>query len=354
MRATHGRLNRLNERLTAKERAKLVLRSLKEDEDEDPWVRRMMPASQINEFNRLITLMNGVNIRLGALVAILHQSLLVVSQRLGWLCTLVLFEASVDGMEQYLRAHVKRPLTESEYAEHKRRAENELIPVEALAEEEADENEDWRPEDIESGDDGEEFVSEAAWDRVKKERMKALRRLVKEGALEGRRTRKGLSIRAGSYYGRRGVEVPVYLDGHREIEVIPDSRREEVQRWRRSLERLRKSMRPFSEGGPPASEDGDGRERLRDVLGEKIKSEIEHLSLNLGALEPVIEEVAEEFDGDDPCRPAIRELLEDTRAGLKRQLDLACQLMGPIALPEPGEETIEAMRERVRRPIIDE
>lgn len=345
MRTNHGRLDRLHDRLTARERAKLVLRAWKQGKDEDPWVTLTMPDHQAREYNRLITLMNGVNIRLGALIAVHYEAGLVLSQRLGWLSTIVLYEANMDSVRLFLRAHVKRPITESEYAEQARRARDELIPVAELAEEEADNNEDWGPEDVETGEDGEERVSEAAWERVKKERIKALRQLVREGELEGRKTGKGLAIRASSYYGRRGEDVPVLwdCDGFAGVEMLPDSRAEEVERWRRSQELLEESMERLGDarGG---SGDGSDRRGLREIIEDKIKSELGYVWADLWAATRVIDEVAAEFDGEDPLLPEVRETLREVRERLEELLQGIKDRLGGLDLPEPDVEMMEELR----------
>ena len=56
------RLNKLMPGLSAKERAILVLRSLREKTPEDPLWRRTMPQEQPAEFRRLMVLVNACNI----------------------------------------------------------------------------------------------------------------------------------------------------------------------------------------------------------------------------------------------------------------------------------------------------
>ena len=55
------RLDRLYPALTAKERALLVLRAWKADQQEDAAVRRTMPSDQARDFNHYIHLMNAAN-----------------------------------------------------------------------------------------------------------------------------------------------------------------------------------------------------------------------------------------------------------------------------------------------------
>lgn len=344
MKVSSGRINRVYEGLTARERAVLVLRAWKKGEDEDLMVRLTMPGHQAREFNRLIDLMNAVNQSLGPLILLLHERRLALSQRLGWLGSLTLFDSTIETVRWFIAACVKQPLTREEWQRARRRAEDELIPAEELAEEEADEYEDWRPEDIERDDDGEEFVSEAAWGRVKKERMKALSRLVKEGSLQGRRTRKGLSIRAGSYYGWRGKEVPLCLDLPLQVEVVPDPESEQLRRWRLLWPNVQREIGLFPEEGRAGRRAGE----LRRALEPRIKDELRYLWAHLRAAQRVIAEAAVEFDGEDPCLPPLREVLEGLEAGLREEYEFARRLMRPFRLREPGDGEMDAVRGLVR------
>ena len=68
-----ARLNKLMPALSAKERAILVLRSLKDKTPEDPLWRRTMPQEQAREFSRLIVLMNACNIYLPLYITVVEQ-----------------------------------------------------------------------------------------------------------------------------------------------------------------------------------------------------------------------------------------------------------------------------------------
>ena len=68
-----SRLQRLAPGLTARERAILVLRSMKDKTPEDPAWRNSMPTNQASEFSRLIVLMNACNIFLPLYISVLEQ-----------------------------------------------------------------------------------------------------------------------------------------------------------------------------------------------------------------------------------------------------------------------------------------
>src|SRR5581483_3219959 len=194
VRRTESRLGKLYSVLSARERAKLIVRSLKEDTDEDPLVRKTMPSIQAEEFNYYIDLISGVNQRLSAMIAVVCQEAETIFQQVGWLTTLRVFETTRTEVESFLFIHAKEPITESEYAIRRGQAESEMMPLDELAELESEHWDDWRPDDLERTEQGWEVVSNAAWQRVKKERGVALRRLLREGVLQGKRTKRGLCI----------------------------------------------------------------------------------------------------------------------------------------------------------------
>ena len=83
-----SRLKRLAPALSAKERAVLVLRSLREKTPEDPAWRSTMPRDQTTEFNRLIVLMNACNIYLPLYITMVEQSTERLYTKLHWLMTM--------------------------------------------------------------------------------------------------------------------------------------------------------------------------------------------------------------------------------------------------------------------------
>src|SRR6266540_1457270 len=83
-----ARLNKLMPALSAKERAILVLRSLKDKTPEDPLWRRTMPNEQRAEFSRLIVLMNACNLHLPLFITMVEQHSEQMWLRLNWLMTL--------------------------------------------------------------------------------------------------------------------------------------------------------------------------------------------------------------------------------------------------------------------------
>lgn len=85
------RLNRLMPTLTARERATLILRSLRENTSEDPLLRRTMPNDQAREFNHYIDLMNACNMYLPLYITMVEGHSKELELRFGWLLTLARF-----------------------------------------------------------------------------------------------------------------------------------------------------------------------------------------------------------------------------------------------------------------------
>jgi hypothetical protein len=84
-----ARLNKLMPALTAKERAILILRALKDRTAENPLWRSTMPAHQVDEFNRLIVLMNACNLYLPMYITMVEQHTEQLYVRFLWLQSLV-------------------------------------------------------------------------------------------------------------------------------------------------------------------------------------------------------------------------------------------------------------------------
>ena len=102
-----ARLDRLMPTLTAKERAMLVLRSLKDGTPEDPKWRRAMPTSQYAEFNRYIGLMNACNVQVGALIMLVGQLVDKLELRLAWFTSLVVWGSYAEDLEDYIDRYTK-------------------------------------------------------------------------------------------------------------------------------------------------------------------------------------------------------------------------------------------------------
>jgi hypothetical protein len=128
-----ARLSRLSSALSARERAILVLGSLKDKTPEDPAWRHTMPRDQVHEFNRLIGLMNVANRELSLIIGHLAQSTREMGVREAWLVSLVLWQEHIDEIRRAIRLTVREPITESQHGALVEATRAEYVPVDELA-----------------------------------------------------------------------------------------------------------------------------------------------------------------------------------------------------------------------------
>jgi len=360
VRLTDGRLDKLYPALTAKERALLVLRAWKQDEEEDRRVRLTMPEGQIREFNRSIDLMNGAH-SLTPYIYVLRLHIDQLSLRYGWLLALDLWAIHALSLGEFICFETKEPITESEYRQRQETARAEIEPASEFVELLTEDHEGWAAGDLKGGDDGEEpTVTDAAWRRVCKEKEGELASLVAAGVLEGARKGKRLLINAASFYGWRGEEVPIWPDWGVEFDVLPDAEAKEADRRRQARERARQALQrspSFSallrrgtggdspDGGGGSGE--DGADRIRVALEERLREGASTWWQGLVAAEMVVDEVAAEFGGEDPLQPAEREALCDARVRLEGLIEELGQRLGPLEPGEPPDELLAALRRHV-------
>ena len=358
MRISDGRIDRLYPALTAKERALLVLRAWKQDEKEDRGVRLTMPDSQISEFNRLIDLMNGCYLLtpyIGALGLVIGQ----LSLRFGWLLTLDLWAMHAFTLADYIWSETKEPITENDYQHRVEAARAEMAPGVELAELLTEQHEGWSESDMKKTDDGgESVVTAAAWRRVSKAKERELASLVGEGVLEGKGKGKRLLINVGSFYDWLGEEMPVLPDWGLDFDIVPDAKAKEVDRRRRSRERareavvrgpsffglLRQGSSRGGDGGGGYESVREGADRIREALERRLREEVSVWWQTLDAVEKVIDELAAEFDGEDPLQPAARDALRDARARLEKLVEEIGERLRPLDLGEPPDEVLSTLR----------
>ncbi len=357
------RLENLYAELTAKERGILVLGAWKQEKDEDPGWRARMPQSQGREFNRYIDLMNGVNHELGLYLYGVHQEAEKLSLRLGWLGTLALWGMLNVQLGSYLMGETKEPITESEQRARVEEERAKLVPAKELAYVLTERYEDWAEDELES----ESVVKPKAWERVEREKVRELTRLVEEGVLQGEGKGRGLRVQAGSFYDWLGEEAPVWPESASAFEVLPDDEAEEVARRRRERDGALKAQRHgpslpvlYMEGWPEilraAAEVREGPEEntldgLLELHKTILREGIEKRWRELQAAKAVIDEVAEEFDGEDPALPRTRQMLEDVEERLRGVHKGLLDYMERFELPEAGEEAQAEVRELLEQTL---
>ena len=351
------RLDRLYPALTAKERALLVLRAWKGDQEEDAAVRRTMPQSQARDFNHYIHLMNAANGDLGMYVAAIKGISGELGLKAAWLASLQMWGIRVWDLWRYIALHTNEPITETDHALLVDEARAEMVPVTDLAETLVERYHGWTAADMEPGEDDEPVIKDKAWNRLLAEKKRELSRLVEEGLLAGNRRGRGLLINNGSFHDWLGEPVPVCPDWGKGYDVLPDDQSEHVE-WlkkerRRAWEAVSRSptspILEFLEErvGYRVTDRQERWDEAMAALREKLREGVPWCWQELRAVETVLDEVAQEFDGEDPLLPPVREVLDKTReelVGLQHPLLDAVDVEAD--LPEPDEERVTFLRQR--------
>jgi len=332
------RLERLYPALSAKERAILVLRAWKEAKEPDPAVRFSMPSGQAPEFNRLVDLMNAANFDLGQYVLVVDLLLGQLDLRYAWLATLRLWGMQASSTADYIGLYTKGPVTESERKRLLEKERARMAPLSELAEVLVE-----RCCDEEQGDD-------AAWEKVVREKKAEIRDLVESGVIIGKQTGKRILVNVGSFYDWLGEPVPLTPKWGRAYEVFPDDEAEKVERLRRARRKVadRLAGTPYFDGlsllsGAKGKAKQAGMSEVADALEARVRGELMQRWKELRATEVVLEEAREEFGGEDPAHPKLRESLNECK--LKAQeLREAMRWATGGELPDPDESLLDGVR----------
>jgi hypothetical protein len=236
-----------------------------------------------------------------------------------------------------------------------------MVPASDLAEMLAEEYDGWTDSDLEpQKGGGEPQVTDAAWERVLGEKEGEIARLADQKVLVGIRKGRRLHVNMGSFYDWLGKPVPLFPDWGWEYQVFPDTQADEVRRLQEArrhtqeecrlaplslvldLPRPRRKTRRPREASPRGEE-------IAEAVGTRLREGIQLGWRELRSIELVLEELAGEFDREEPIRPWEREALDDGKKRLE-ELHLAAQTyVGPFRLPGPDEKEMEQVRECIRR-----
>jgi hypothetical protein len=355
------RLDRLYPALTAKERALLVLRAWKADQQEDVAVRRTMPAEQGLEFNRYLHLMNAANLDAGKYIAVLKGISGELNLRAAWLASLQMWGIRVWDVWVFIALHTNEPITESEHRRLVEEARAEMAPVADLAETLVERYDGWTEADMEPAEDPVDgtVVKDKAWNRLLAEKKKELTRLVEKGVLAGKRRGRGLLINNGSFFDWLGEPVPVCPNWGKGYDVFPNDQAGEVESLKEARLRAQESI-----AASPASpiqeylEESlgssaiDRRERWDEAMAalrERLREGVPWCWQELRAVEMVLQGVAQEFDGEDPLVPPVRSILDQAHQELADMPQFLDAIHVEVELPELDEERVAQLSERLFR-----
>ena len=249
-----------------------------------------------------------------------------------------MWEFHAEEVSEYLAGCTKEPVTESEYRERQLQAQEAFVPVSKLAYVLTSFKEDWADEDLEDAEKN--IVKPEAWEPVEREYQRELSRLVSDGVLEAKGKGKALRISSRSFYGWLGREVPVLPEWGAGYDVRPDGEAERVAQERGRRASVRHRLEEILTDDDKAPWWTQASKRLTEVIEAGLKANWPELR----ALEIVLDEVAEEFGGEDVLKPRLRQDLEETK---QKALDLHTAVQdwaGPFELPEPDAEAVEQIR----------
>jgi len=337
----NGRLERLYPALSAKERAILVLRAAKEYDRENPLVRSTMPHAQADEFNRLVGLTSAANLEMGLVVFAVSTQVQQLDLKMGWLATLEHCAAEFALMGGYIAGSTKEPVTETQYRERERELRAEMLPLRECALIATEGYEGWATTDYVTNEHGVEQISNAAWNRVLREKKREIASAVASGALEASGKGSRLRIACGAFRDWLGIHMPVFADWGSGYDVYPDDQADEVERLRLHRESARDLLKSLSletrtrdsiaaEG--PTGTDAD----LARALVSSVRHGIVENWCELRAVEIAIADVQANFGDEDVLGVGARTMLEDSKEML---VDLHARIqkyVGDFDLAEPS------------------
>lgn len=171
-----------------------------------------------------------------------------------------------------------------------------------------------------------------------------------------RRSGRRLLINAGSFYDWLGEPVPLWPEWGNGYDVLPDDQADRVERLKKERLRAQEAIagsptspvRRFLEQelGCRTREPNERCDEAMAALAESLREGVPWCWQQVRAVETVLDEVAEEFDGEDPLLPPVRQVLDKTRNDLVELHALLRFVDADCDLPEPDEERVEFLRQR--------
>ena len=162
-------------------------------------------------------------------------------------------------------------------------------------------------------------------------------RAFKEDALPGHGRGTTLAIPAGAFADWRGESVPLLPGWGMTFEIFPDEAADQVGRLRTQRETLQKLLDPEEAEDPRLA-------GLSERITETVAAELTELWAELLALDEVVREVGEEFDGEEPLHPECRALLDETKQAVVALATNHPPSFAELILPtEPAPRVREAL-----------
>jgi hypothetical protein len=343
-----SRLTKLTPALTARERGVLLLKALKGELEEDPAWRSTMPRDQYADFNHYIALMNTANISVAHVVTFVEEEAEKAELVLCWLMSLRLWEVNLAAIEFEASLLAREPVTESEHKRLLKKAADEYLSVSEAGERLAETARAWSDDDLEDLPGLQErFVKDDAWRRLCREGADEVRAAVAAGEVEARGRGSSLRVRQGSldaWLGRPLRPYPEWAGGY---EVRPDSEADLVEQDRQTLGHLRRTTTDLTF----AEVEGErfGLSTMIEGLEKRLRNVLPLRWRDARTAEVVLDQIAAEFGGEDPLKPATREALEAAKATLRGCADYFKRLGPEVELREPTEEDLALGQELLEK-----
>jgi hypothetical protein len=268
--------------------------------------------------------------------------------REAWLVSLTLWQEHIDEIGRALRITLREPITESAYLAREAEVRAEWVPLVEAAEMLAGDQDEWREEDFVEGEDGTREVSDAAWDRVVSEKEREVRALVEAGKLTARGKGRRLAVQLGSFNDLVWHKAGPVPEDYLRYRVLPDEQAEAVEGEREGLRRLQRVLDWRAEDADREPELPVMPTKMIDALRQGIAGLLIKCWVQLLTAEAILDEIAVEFGGTDPLKPALREEVEETKRELLTIQEHLRFLSMEVVLREPLEEELDEMREWVK------
>ena len=90
-------------------------------------------------------------------------------------------------------------------------------------------------------------------------------------------------------------------------------------------------------------------EEVIEFLESAIQRGLEKRWVDVRAVETVLEEMAFQFDGEDPLKPAVRSALLETKSSIEKIASHLAMYDRAVELREPDEQEVEGVRVLMER-----
>ena len=204
----------------------------------------------------------------------------------------------------------------------------------------------WADSDYIETEDG-RCIADGPWDKAVGKEEANLRQLVAADTLAASGRGRTLKVRLGDYDDLVGHETGAIPEDHWSYHVLPDSEAENVQRDLDGLQRLQRVLdwQPFS--GSESAEAPAMPGKMILMLRETTAFQLIACWVELRTAEIVLDEIAENFGGQDVLKPVFRSRLEDAKAKLLQTREALLLINMDAVLREPLEEELVELRESV-------